>query len=261
LRKLCRGLKPPNTGLTEKNKNFLRQFADLNKLVSLLTLPRRLISEVERHGADRRRAAVRVELALAVSIELCVPVRAHNLAGLRLDRHIHRGVDRAYLAIPAEETKNDNAIEAELPRHVTRQLDLYVGKYRPMLISSPSPWLFPGEDGQRRDDGGFGAQISAFIAKEAGVTMTVHQFRHLAAKLYLDRHPDGFDTVRRLLGHKSITTTMRFYSEFESVLATRRYSEFLEKLLAEAQCKVPPRLRTGRRLHVHDDHGLDHDDH
>ncbi len=82
--------------------------------------------------------------------------------------------------------------------------------------------------------------------------MTPHQFRHLAAKLYLDRHPDGFETVRRLLGHKSIETTMRFYRELESALATKRYGEFVEQLLAEAQSKTAPKALRGRRRHGED---------
>ena len=243
LRRLCRTLKPATTGLTEKNREFLRQFVDPEKLASLLTLPRRLIGSVRAHDVGRRRDAVKVELALAIGIELAVPIRADNLAGLRLDRHIQRVAKTAFLSIPAEETKNDNPIEAELPGWLVRLLDRYLQHYRPRLLTAPSPWLFPGENGGRRRAGGFGAQISAFIAKETGVTMTPHQFRHLAAKLYLDRHPDGFDTVRRLLGHKSIVTTMRFYREFESVLATKRYGEFLEDLLVDVQGKVPPKTR------------------
>jgi len=62
--------------------------------------------------------------------------------------------------------------------------------------------------------------------------MTPHQFRHLAAKLYLDQHQDGCETVRRLLGHKSLETTMRYYRELETVLAGKRYAALLEELLA-----------------------------
>jgi integrase len=60
--------------------------------------------------------------------------------------------------------------------------------------------------------------------------ITPHQFRHLAAKLYLDEHPEGFETVRRLLGHKSIETTMRFYRELEAALASKRYAAVLERV-------------------------------
>jgi integrase len=77
--------------------------------------------------------------------------------------------------------------------------------------------------------------------------MTLHQFRHLAAKLYLDRRPGEFETVRRLLAHKSLSTTMRFYHELDAVVATRRYGEVVTQLLAEAQSRVGAKGRTKRR--------------
>src|SRR5215471_11169437 len=70
-----------------------------------------------------------------------------------------------------------------------------------------------------------------------------HQFRHLVAKLYLDRHPDAFETVRRLLGHKSIETTMRFYRELDAILAGKRYAAVLDALVDDADRRMPRRRR------------------
>jgi integrase len=232
LRRQCKALKPMSEGFTEKNRRCLRQFADLNKLISLLTLSERVIAQVGRSRERRRRDAVRVALAIAAAILLNIPLRAANLAGLRLDRHLQFVGDRAFLRISPDETKNAVAIEAEIPPRLAGQLDIYVKRYRPHLIGAPTPWLFPGEAGARRPSGSFGQQISDFVAREAGVVMTPHQFRHLAAKLYLDQHQDGCETVRRLLGHKSLETTMRYYRELETVLAGKRYAALLEELLA-----------------------------
>ena len=232
LRQLCKALKPTSDGFTEKNRRCLRQFADLRKLQSLLTLPERVIAQVARHHELRRRDAVRVALAIATGILINVPLRAANLAGLRLDQHLHLVGDRTFLSIPSEETKNAVSIEAELSPGLALQLHTYVERYRPMLVKTHTPWLFPGEHGGRRPSGGFGHQISDFIAREVGLVMTPHQFRHLAAKLYLDHHSGGLETVRRLLGHKSLETTMRFYRELESILAGKRYSALLDELVA-----------------------------
>lgn len=233
LRRLCKKLKPEGEGFTEKNRRCLRQFADLNKLASLLRLPQRVTAQVVRRRQIRRRDAVRVAFATAIGILLNIPVRADNLAGLRLDQHLQFAGDRAFLIVTSDETKNAVAVEAELTTRLVRLLHTYVQEFRPLLIGTPVPWLFPGKKGARRPSGGFGQQLSGFIAKEAGVVMTPHQFRHLAAKLYLDQHPDGFETVRRLLGHKSIETTMRYYRELESVLAGKRYAALLDELLAD----------------------------
>jgi integrase len=234
LRQLCTSLKPEKQGFTEKNRRCLRQFSDLKKLAALLKLPERVLGATHRKPKLLRRDAVRVELAIAVAILLNIPLRAANLAGLRLDEHLLLVGERWFLSIPANETKNDVVIEAELPAHLGEQLQTYINRYRPLLVDQPTPWLFPGENGARRPSGGFGQQLSTFIAKEVGVVITPHQFRHLAAKLYLDRYPDGFETVRRLLGHKSIETTMRFYRELESILAGKRYAALLEELMAKA---------------------------
>jgi integrase len=249
LRALCSKLKPAAKGLTEKNKRCLRQFADVKKLAGLIALPQYLLVASRRQNGDRRRKAVKVALGLAIGIELVIPIRAQNLAGLRLDRHVHRAGKRMFLSIPAEETKNETAIDAELPPWLVQLMDAYLSCYRPRLTAPTSPWLFPGEEGRRRSPGGFGAQISALIAEETGIIMTLHQFRHLAAKLYLDRRPGDYETVRRLLAHKSLETTMRFYRELDTVLAVQRYGELLTQLVDEAMvervCK--PRLRRGRR--------------
>lgn len=232
LRKQCKALKPESQGFTEKNRRCLRQFADLKKLRSLLTLPERVVAQAARIGEPRRRDALRVTLAIATGILLHIPLRAANLTSLRLDRHLQFVGDRAFLSVASDETKNAVAIEAEIPPRLARLLDICVKHYRPLLTGAPTPWLFPGENGARRPSGGFGKQISDFVAREAGVVITPHQFRHLAAKLYLDQHPGGSETIRRLLGHKSLETTMRYYRELESVLASKRYAALLDELLA-----------------------------
>jgi integrase len=242
LRNLCKKLKPKREVFTEKNRRCLRQFTD-ERLAALLTLPERVLAQVARRNKVRRRDAVRVEFAIATAILINIPIRISNLMSLRLDRHLQVFGDRTLLSISAGETKNGVAIDQELPTQLARQIQTYIRKYRPMLLEGPAPWLFPGEDRGHRPSGGFGQQLSKFLAKEGGVVMTAHQFRHLAAKLYLDQHPDGFETVRRLLGHKSIETTIRYYRELEAVLAGKRYAAVLDGLLSDLpQSAVHERL-------------------
>ena len=160
LHRWCKALKPESEAFTEKNRRCLRQFADVKKLAGLLTLPEQVIAQVARRGEIRRRDAVRVAMVIATAILLNIPLRAANLAGLRLDRHLHLIGDRTFLSIPSEETKNAVAIEAELPPRLTQLLQTYIQEYRPVLIGASAPWLFPGENGARRPSGGFGQQIN-----------------------------------------------------------------------------------------------------
>ena len=193
----------------------------------LLQVPTNVIDRINGKDDGRRRTAVQVELAVAVAIELAAPIRIGNLAGLQPDRHLHRSGrdDGMLIAIAANETKNDNALDMELQPHTADLVNLYIKKYRPQLCDPACPWLFPGEYGQQRQTGGFGDQLKKFILKETGIRMTVHQFRHFAAKLYLDHHPGDYETVRRLLGHKNVATTIRSYQELDTARAVRRYAD------------------------------------
>ena len=60
--------------------------------------------------------------------------------------------------------------------------------------------------------------------------MNVHMFRHLAATLHLKMHPDDLETARRILGHKSLATTMRFYAEMKTAVAFQRYDGMIAAL-------------------------------
>ena len=58
--------------------------------------------------------------------------------------------------------------------------------------------------------------------------MNAHLFRHLAAFLYLKVHQGEYETVRLLLGHKSIQTTIGFYCGLEQPAAFERYDQVLD---------------------------------
>jgi integrase len=50
---------------------------------------------------------------------------------------------------------------------------------------------------------------SRSIKKVIGLTVNAHLFRHVCAFLYLKAHPGDYETVRLLLGHTSLATTVR----------------------------------------------------
>ena len=65
------------------------------------------------------------------------------------------------------------------------------------------------------------------MERETGLHMNLHLFRHLAAKLYLRFDPGGIETVRQLLGHKTIKTTLKAYADFQTEPAFQRLEEAL----------------------------------
>jgi site-specific recombinase XerD len=59
-----------------------------------------------------------------------------------------------------------------------------------------------------------------------------HQFRHAAAAVFLRHRPGEYESVRRLLGHRSIKTTTNFYCGLETMRATRTYGEIVRRQLS-----------------------------
>src|SRR5262249_34867663 len=134
-----------------------------------------------------------------------------------------------HLVVPAEEVKNKTALEFELPPDVVRLRDLYVARFRPLLTTDNSGFLFPARKGGAKTPAQLAAQIKRAIKLGTGLTLNLHAFRHLAAYLFLKAHPGEYETVRLLLGHKSLTTTVQFYCGLEQSDAIRRYDALIDR--------------------------------
>ena len=67
------------------------------------------------------------------------------------------------------------------------------------------------------------------IQKAIGLRITVHQFRHAAAAIYLKHRPGDYEMIRRLLGHRDIQTTIRFYCGLETMQATEDFGKLIRQ--------------------------------
>ncbi len=245
IKALARRLRRTQKGLTEKNRNRLRQFADDAALDRLLRLPQRLVSEAGKRQLSYR-VALKVQMALAIEFLIIAQIRVGNLVRLDHNRHFHwarfDGRRVLHLVIPAAEVKNDVDLEFPLPTETAALLDLYMGSYQPTLIGTGSSSLvFPGRDGGPKNQPGLSRQISATIKRETGLVMNPHLFRHLGAHLVLERHPGNYEEVRRVLGHKKIDTTIENYAGLETAAAVRRFDDVI------LERRAGPPARSGRR--------------
>lgn len=233
LRQLRKQVDPGNSGMTRRNRTRLRQFDDPVNVARLVNLPETIMRRLAAEELPTYSGAIRAQSALAIAIFLAAPPRVKNLAGLRLDRHFVRarpGHDATvHLVVPAHEVKNDAALEFEVPDNVRKLLDLYVTRFRPLLAIGPSTFLFPARQGGAKPPAQLAVQIKRTIMQEIGLELNVHLFRHLAAQLFLAAHPGEYETVRLLLGHKSLVTTVRTYCGLEQSDAMRRYDAVLDR--------------------------------
>jgi integrase len=165
-------------------------------------------------------------------------MRISNLSTLDLERNIVRtrasGRGAVHLVVRAENVKNEVAIEAELPSDTVKLLDLYLNRYRPLLLTCPSPWLFPGSRDGAKSRLTLGIQISKFLLRESGLRINPHLFRHIGAKLYLDAHLGAYGVMRLMLGHRSVDTTTRSYCGAETAAAMRHFDAHVLRLRGQA---------------------------
>jgi len=250
LRRLKRYLRPRTFGLTPKNRECLRQFESPDNLKRLRDLPLRLVEPKRLAKLNPERQAIMVCTALAIEILIIAPMRIGNLVSLRLDHHIHRPSARrqhVHIVLNEGEVKNRVPLEFPLTKTAVKLLDLYLKHHHAVLAPSGSPFLFPApRSGTRRHTDSFAKRIQDTIRDETPLRMTCHQFRHFAAWLYLTRHPGQYEIVRRLLGHKSIQTTINFYAGFETAAAVRHFHATILELSGEPETTPPTGPRTRR---------------
>lgn len=178
------------------------------------------------------KAAVTAQLAVAIAILTFAPVRLSNLISIELDNNLIKpgGPNTAcWLVFPHYDVKNRVDLDFKFDEFLTDLIDEYVHEYRPVLLrGSNTSRLFPGESGPKTSNT-LGTQITQRIQKAVGLRLTVHQFRHAAAAIYLKHHPGDYETVRRLLGHRSIQTTTHFYCGLQTTQATEEFGKIIRK--------------------------------
>jgi integrase len=230
LQTIRRQVDPQSTGMTERNRARLRQFDDPENLGRLINLPETILRSTPGSESVGYAAAHRVQLALAVGILLVAPMRMKNLAALHLGRHLSRtrpgGV--RHIVIPPEEVKNRTPLSFEVADFLSELLDFYLVQCRPILSDDPNGYVFPARGGNAKRPGLLGTQIKRLIARETGINLNPHAFRHLSAMLFLAAHPGEYETVRLFLGHKSLNTTVRAYCGLEQADALRRLDALID---------------------------------
>jgi site-specific recombinase XerD len=140
-------------------------------------------------------------------------------AGLRLNEVLHLcigDVDSRRMTIRVEQGKGGQDRYTVLSARLLDTLRAYWRVVRPMT------WLFPGKDGTRPMDPS-GLQRAYTLAKRrAGITKPggIHALRHAFATHLLEAGVD-LHTIQRLLGHKSMTTTTRYWHLTHAALTTQ----------------------------------------
>ena len=243
---LVGNLAPKRQGMSKKNRQRLRQIDDPANLHAWVTLPQQLMRQAERLGPKKYKGCLLAQTAVALELLIMAPVRISNLAaieiGRQLVRHRHSGGMHLVFEPDEDEIKNDEPLDFPLPDESVALIDRYVKIFRPSLtLDQSNPALFPGRTVRFKGRHALGKQISAAVLDFAGIKFNPHLARHISSKTHLDANPGDYGSVQRVLGHRSIDTTMTSYCGMEAPAAARRYDNLV--LALRHQAPPAPRRR------------------
>jgi integrase len=142
-----------------------------------------------------------------------------------------------HIVVEPEAVKNSEPLDYPLPPQTVELIERYLQEFRPRLAPAGSTALFPGRGGGPKVAAGLAEQIFDTIHSYTAMRINPHLFRHIAAKLYLDANPGGYEVVRRVLGQRSINTTVRFYTVLETAQAVRHFDATILRLRKEPNAR------------------------
>jgi integrase len=240
LKKVLRSQRPQRPGLTTKNRTLLRHFDDPKTLGRLVALPETLWRTATRTKLVNSRTLAAAQAALAIDILIYFGLRIQNVAAVRFNTNILLS-DRpsaSTLMFSDLETKNDLPLEFPIPEPLVRKLRTYRDKFLGTLFHA-TDFVFVNADASRKLTTVVSDLVSRTVWRHLKIKMTVHQFRHLIAKVQLDAAPGSYETVKQLLGHKNQKTTVNFYAGIDSRRAANHYHNLLETGLRNVANRYP----------------------
>jgi integrase len=201
----------------------------------------RLWAEVKHQDKPNGQTLVKAQVAIAVAILCYMPIRLQNLAALTFDTHLFLKAGPgaiSSLELSAVEVKNNVELAFDIPRPLAKMLIDYRNRIVPKVIGRRSDQLFIRADGVPKNQWAVAWAIRKYLRRRTGITLSPHQFRHLSAKVILDREPGNFETPRQLLGHKNVGTTADIYAGISTRRAARHHQQLVEEALT---AQVPKR--------------------
>jgi integrase len=252
LKDLRRKLGSLPSGLTEKNKDFLRQFDDPRRLDAILGLPDKLWRQTRRELATSRRPFIDLQSALAIDLLLHMAPRMENLSALNFEKHLHWPQGRgkpALMVFKGDEVKNRVPLEFEIPTELAERLQIYRNEIAPAVTGKRPDAVFVTWTGEPRTQSALTVAIEKTVLRQLGIRITPHQFRHLAAKIDLDANPGAYEQPQQLLGHRNTSTTMDFYGGINTRRAGRAHADLVMKLRKSGMSQLRSRRKTRVRTH------------
>lgn len=240
------------TTVAPRNQARLEMFTE-ERAVRFCGLSAHLLRGIKLDVADRRRKAkakgepsgladlydsalaCRVMQVIAHDLMLARAPRSANVLEARLDWIRWRG-GCASLVVPAARVKmrtgQDPDLIVPLGEEASETLRVYLEVIRAKALregDEANPHLFPSPKVPGRPYMNLLNKLCDRVHKHVGAEITPHLYRHLMGWIWLRRDPSALPQVQRLLGHKSLVTTMKYYAAIADEVALNLWQKFVSK--------------------------------
>tara|TARA_R110002110_G_scaffold231830_4_gene447553 strand:- start:1742 stop:2863 length:1122 start_codon:yes stop_codon:yes gene_type:complete len=252
---------PYSNEMSTVREAFVKKIDRDPELVRIILTGPRILMKEARHdlakwdslSSHARSRALHIAMAAAIlALQLARPLRTKNInqltiSGAAPELTAPRGKDtQAWLDIGRSTVKNRRNIEGPLPDSTWSALSFWIdhGRSRWLEIHADSQvandvHLFPGSrDARPICRQTLNTAWNKGMARLGLIGMTPHMLRHVAATVFLARHPGKYGAVADLLGDRP-ETVEAFYARGAGQAAARLFAEVLEEL--------DPSLKLGRR--------------
>jgi hypothetical protein len=129
-----------------------------------------------------------------------------------------------------DETKTSHRVHSLLPRQLIPILEEYLERYRPLLVNGEDPQtLFLNDAGRPISSEGIFTIVGNITYQCVRRRINPHLFRDIFAVRWLEKNPEDYLSVSKILWHRNIQTTLRIYGRnFDESHGVRRIEEWLD---------------------------------
>lgn len=243
---------PKRTSMALRNQAKLELFTDA-RIKRFLDLSPQLLRDIKLEIASRKRQAkkreesvrtgdlydsglaCRVMQIIAHDLLLARAPRSSNVIYAKLEWIRWRG-NCATLVIPAPKVKmrrnNDPDLVIPLSQEASETLRVYLDFIRTKALrpgDEGNSFLFPSPIKSGEPYISLLNALCRRVHSYVGTPLNPHLYRHLIGWIWLRKDPAALPQVQRLLGHKSIETTMRYYADIADDVAINLWQKFIKQ--------------------------------
>jgi integrase/recombinase XerD len=188
------------------------------------------VADPRRHGEISKQTAMEYRDGLLIALLALFILRRRTVTAIRIGKQLVRTGKLWALAVPPEDTKNEQALDFSISVDMSRRIDVYLKDFRVRLPGAHSHnGLWASNKRAPMSASAIYDAVRRRTKKAFGVGVNLHRFRHAAASFWSIQDPVNVRGVKDLAGHASYDqTTNKYYVMGQSRLAGRALAEAID---------------------------------